>query len=204
MERCSIACGWSSSLSLCIPRIACTQRYVHTPASPPPPLNLGSREICAFAFVFFIKPTILNQMDITTDGFGFMLAFGDLTHVPFTYGLQARYLAFHPVSLGPVRTAAIVGLELLGLWIFRDSNNEKGNFRAGRNPKSTSTPLPRVAMLRKGLIRSSACLDLTFMETESGSKLLTSGWWGLSRHPVRSPHFCDYPPADGCRIISAT
>jgi hypothetical protein len=27
-------------------------------------------------------------MDITTDGFGFMLAFGDLAWVPFTYTLQ--------------------------------------------------------------------------------------------------------------------
>eukprot|EP00964_Phaeocystis_antarctica_P106704 scaffold71517_cov55-Phaeocystis_antarctica.AAC.5 len=29
-------------------------------------------------------------MDITTDGFGYMLAFGDLAWVPFTYSLQAR------------------------------------------------------------------------------------------------------------------
>lgn len=35
---------------------------------------------------------ILTTMDITTDGFGFMLAFGDLSWVPFTYTLQARYL----------------------------------------------------------------------------------------------------------------
>ena len=31
---------------------------------------------------------ILTTMDITTDGFGFMLAFGDLVWVPFTYSLQ--------------------------------------------------------------------------------------------------------------------
>ena len=31
---------------------------------------------------------ILTTMDITTDGFGFMLAFGDLAWVPFTYTLQ--------------------------------------------------------------------------------------------------------------------
>lgn len=77
-------------------------------------------------------------MDITTDGFGFMLAFGDLTWLPFTYGLQARYLAFHPVALGPVWTAAILGMEALGFYIFRVSNNEKGEFRKGKNPKSGS------------------------------------------------------------------
>lgn len=25
--------------------------------------------------------------------------------------------------------------------------------------------------------------DLKYMTTAKGSKLLTSGWWGLSRHP---------------------
>ena len=36
------------------------------------------------------RQAILTTMDITTDGFGFMLAFGDLSWVPFTYSLQAR------------------------------------------------------------------------------------------------------------------
>ena len=34
--------------------------------------------------------SVLTTMDITTDGFGFMLVFGDLCWVPFTYGIQAR------------------------------------------------------------------------------------------------------------------
>ncbi|ODN79893.1 hypothetical protein L202_03785 [Cryptococcus amylolentus CBS 6039] len=104
--------------------------------------------------------TILNQMDITTDGFGFMLAFGDLVWVPFTYGLQARFLAFHPTYLSPLATAAIVAIELSGMYIFRVANNEKATFRSGKNPK-----------------------NLEFMQTERGTKLITSGWWGRSRHP---------------------
>lgn len=83
-------------------------------------------------------------MDITTDGFGFMLSVGDLTWVPFIYSLQARYLAFMPVELGVVATAAIVGFNLFGYWIFRDSNGEKNDFRSGKNPKSE---LPRVFRL---------------------------------------------------------
>lgn len=35
-----------------------------------------------------LAQSILTTMDITTDGFGFMLAFGDLAWVPFTYSLQ--------------------------------------------------------------------------------------------------------------------
>lgn len=41
-------------------------------------------------------PAPAPPQDITTDGFGFMLAFGDLAWVPFTYSLQARVLVDHP------------------------------------------------------------------------------------------------------------
>jgi delta14-sterol reductase len=75
-------------------------------------------------------------MDITTDGFGFMLSVGDLAWVPFVYSLQARYLAFKPVELGPLWTAVIFLVNLSGYYIFRDANGEKNNFRNGRNPKS--------------------------------------------------------------------
>jgi delta14-sterol reductase len=75
-------------------------------------------------------------MDITTDGFGFMLAFGDLVFVPFTYGLQARYLAFNPIDLGLPACAAIIAVKLLGVWAFKGANIEKFDFRNGRNPKS--------------------------------------------------------------------
>ena len=34
------------------------------------------------------QPAIFTTMDITTDGFGFMLSVGDLVWVPFTYSLQ--------------------------------------------------------------------------------------------------------------------
>ena len=57
--------------------------------------------VCAFHALYvwdalWSEKAILTTMDITTDGFGFMLTFGDLTWVPFTYSLQARYLVDHP------------------------------------------------------------------------------------------------------------
>lgn len=96
--------------------------------------------VLCFQFLYvadglYNEPALFTTMDITTDGFGFMLAIGDLAWVPFTYSLQARYLAFHPVELGPMGTAAIIGVNLLGYWIFRTANNEKNEFRSGRNPK---------------------------------------------------------------------
>lgn len=47
-------------------------------------------------------------MDIVHDGFGFMLAFGDLAWVPFTYGLQAMFLVVHPQSLSTLGAAGII------------------------------------------------------------------------------------------------
>ncbi|KAH7882772.1 ERG4/ERG24 ergosterol biosynthesis protein [Phlebopus sp. FC_14] len=106
------------------------------------------------------EPAIFTTMDITTDGFGFMLAVGDLTWVPFVYSLQARYLVFNPVELGLASTLAILALNLAGYYIFRAANGEKNDFRNGRNPK-----------------------NLKYFTTAKGSKLITSGWWGRSRHP---------------------
>ncbi|KAH8104481.1 ERG4/ERG24 ergosterol biosynthesis protein [Cristinia sonorae] len=106
------------------------------------------------------EPAIFTTMDITTDGFGYMLSVGDLVWVPFVYSLQARYLVFNQVELGPVWTAIVLVVNFTGYYIFRQSNGEKNDFRNGKNPK-----------------------NLKFMTTASGSKLITSGWWGRSRHP---------------------
>ena len=110
----------------------------------------------------WMEPAILTTMDITTDGFGFMLAFGDLVWVPFIYSLQARYLSVYPVHLGISGTLAVLAVQGLGYYIFRSANNEKNRFRT--NPDD-----PKVA-------------HLEYIETASGSKLLVSGWWGTARH----------------------
>ncbi len=75
-------------------------------------------------------------MDIPTDGFGFMLAVGDLLWVPFVYSLQARYLVSHQVELGPVWCAIVLVVNFTGYYIFRSANGEKNDFRNGKNPKS--------------------------------------------------------------------
>lgn len=57
------------------------------------------------------QEAILTTMDLMHDGFGFMLAFGDLVWVPFTYTLQAYYLVEHPNPLGLPALAAIITLK---------------------------------------------------------------------------------------------
>lgn len=116
-------------------------------------------------------------MDITTDGFGYMLAVGDLSWVPFTYSLQARYLAFEHVELGGVGTGIVVLVAFTGYWIFRNANGEKNEIRNGRNPRSMSFLQDRVHGA------NSLATDLVWMSTKRGTKLLISGWWGRSRHP---------------------
>lgn len=105
----------------------------------------------------------LTMMDITTDGFGFMLCFGDLTWVPFTYTLQAKYLASHPVYLHPAALLFCTLLVVVGYLIFRGANTEKNRFRS--NPSD-----PRVAHLK-------------VMKTSKGKSLIISGYWGICRHP---------------------
>lgn len=104
---------------------------------------------------------ILTTMDITTDGFGFMLAFGDLAWVPFTYSLQARYLVDQDPFLPWPALLGIVGVNALGYAVFRGANGQKDAFR--RDPDA-----PGVS-------------HLAFLQTRRGTKLLTSGWWGMAR-----------------------
>uniref|UniRef100_UPI00398EDC5E delta(14)-sterol reductase TM7SF2 isoform X2 n=1 Tax=Pristiophorus japonicus TaxID=55135 RepID=UPI00398EDC5E len=109
------------------------------------------------------EEAVLTTMDIVNDGFGFMLAFGDLTWVPFTYSLQAHFLVSHPQELAVSTAIAIVLLNALGYFIFRSANSQKNTFR--RNPSD-----PKVA-------------ELETIPTATGRQLLVSGWWGLVRHP---------------------
>lgn len=109
--------------------------------------------------VLFEK-AILTTMDITTDGFGFMLAFGDLAWVPSVYGLQARFLVSHAEhGLDGYPLLAVTLLMALGYTIFRGANLTKDRFRS--DPSSVP--------------------HIEWMPTKRGTKLMVSGWWGLAR-----------------------
>uniref|UniRef100_A0A3Q2ECN1 Delta(14)-sterol reductase TM7SF2 n=1 Tax=Cyprinodon variegatus TaxID=28743 RepID=A0A3Q2ECN1_CYPVA len=109
------------------------------------------------------EEAVLTTMDIVHDGFGFMLVFGDLAWVPFTYSLQASFLVVHPQTLSLLKAAVIVALNGVGYYIFRKSNSQKNQFR--RDPTHPSVS------------------GLETIATATGKRLLVSGWWGLVRHP---------------------
>ncbi|KAJ5155468.1 hypothetical protein N7492_008271 [Penicillium capsulatum] len=104
----------------------------------------------------------LTMRDITTDGFGFMLVFGDLVWVPFLYSTQCRYLSVFPVSMTTLQTVLASLCFVVGLYIFRAANAQKILFR-------TRPADPRVSRL-------------AYIQTKRGPRLLTAGWWGVSRH----------------------
>ncbi|KAG8438004.1 hypothetical protein GDO86_008622 [Hymenochirus boettgeri] len=124
--------------------------------------------VCGFQALYVMdalwhEEAILTTMDIVHDGFGFMLAFGDLCWVPFTYSLQGYFLVRHPQELDIPVAVGIVLLNAVGYIVFRESNSQKNTFR--RNPAD-----PRVARLET-------------IPTATGKRLLVSGWWGIVRHP---------------------
>lgn len=110
----------------------------------------------------YAESRVLSMMDIITDGLGFMLTFGDIVWVPFLYSTQCRYLAVHPVHLGKFGLVSVCLVFALGLQIFRASNRQKNVFRTRPDDPSV-----------KGL---------SYIQTKRGTRLLTAGWWGTSRH----------------------
>ncbi len=128
-----------------------------------PMLLVTTFQLLYVADYFFHEEAILSTWDIRRERFGWMLCWGDLVWVPFTYTLQAYYLVDHPHELSWAATVAIVALNLAGYTIFRGTNIQKHRFRLdpaatvwGRKPE--------------------------YIRTAQGGLLLMSGWWGLARH----------------------
>jgi len=109
------------------------------------------------------EETILTTMDIAYENFGFMLTFGDLAWVPFTYSLQALFLVNHLHHIPLWGAGLILLINIGGYFIFRQVNLQKHNFTFdaekpiwGKKPE--------------------------FIKTQRGTRLLASGFWSWSRH----------------------
>lgn len=111
----------------------------------------------------YYESAILSTMDITTEGFGFMLAMGDLGWVPFTYSLQALHLVEHDPAMPTWYYAAVAAFGVLAYAAFRGSNGQKDKFR-------------RLYKTNPELFE-----NLESMPTKRGTRLITGGWWGICR-----------------------
>lgn len=150
--------GW-----LMINLVFLTEAYQRSGSFPPALTMVVAFQALYVADALWFEDAILTTMDIITDGFGFMLVFGDLVWVPFLYCLQTRFLQEHGNSLPWYCLTGIAILNMIGYTIFRGSNSQKNEFR--KNPYN-----PDLAHLET-------------IPTSTGKKLLVSGWWGMCRKP---------------------
>ncbi len=131
-------------------------------------LSVSMILVCVFqlfyvADFYFFESAMLSTWDINYENYGFMLAFGFVVWMPFTFSLQSQYLVTHEVALPTWAIPLVVVLNFAGYYVFRTSNLQKHSFR--------TDPEARIWGKKP-----------TFIATKRGTKLLTSGWWGLSRH----------------------
>ncbi|KAI8819060.1 ergosterol biosynthesis ERG4/ERG24 [Chytriomyces cf. hyalinus JEL632] len=121
---------------------------------------------------FYNEDWYLRTIDICHDHFGFYLAWGDSVWLPFMYTLQTHYLVRNPVDLSLPYFCAVAALGLFGYYIFRTVNNQKNLVRKTNGDcKIWGKP---ATFIRTKFITSDG-------KTHE-SLLLTSGFWGVSRH----------------------
>ncbi|KDP35309.1 hypothetical protein JCGZ_09468 [Jatropha curcas] len=108
---------------------------------------------------FFYEEYMTSTWDIIAERLGFMLVFGDLVWIPFTFSIQGWWLLGNKVELTMAAVIANCFVFLIGYLVFRGANKQKHVFK--KNPKALiwGKP-PRVV----------------------GGKLLASGYWGIARH----------------------
>ncbi|MCB1136574.1 MAG: hypothetical protein KDK78_09920 [Chlamydiia bacterium] len=121
---------------------------------------------------FWNETWYLRTIDICHDHFGWMLAWGDCVWLPYMYTLQCFYLAYHPVDLPLWHATLVAGLGLSGYLLFRSVNAQKDYFRRTDGKAKIWGKIPSYV---------SASYTASNGTTRQ-SKLLTSGWWGMSRH----------------------
>lgn len=111
-------------------------------------------------------------MDIAHDRAGFYICWGCLVWVPSTYTSPGMYLVNHPVNLGPQLAISILLAGILCIYINYDCDRQRQEFRRTNGKASVWGKAPSKIV---------ANYQTTKGETKT-SLLLTSGWWGFSRH----------------------
>lgn len=112
---------------------------------------------------FWFEEAMLSTWDINHENYGFMLTFAFTTWMPFNFSLQSQYLVYQDPTLPIWAIVLLCILNLGGYYVFRTANLQKHHFRGTPGTKIWGR-------------------DPEFIETARGTRLLASGWWGLSRH----------------------
>ncbi|ORZ08679.1 ergosterol biosynthesis ERG4/ERG24 [Absidia repens] len=125
---------------------------------------------------------IPTSWDIFYEKDGFMLIFWNMAGVPFTYCYASVYLLKTEMTTGtPITHSVFYNIFLFTLllgayYVFDTGNSQKNRFRMEQNGSyMVRNAFPQLPW---GHIKNP-----TFIKTEHGNLLLTSGWWGVARKP---------------------
>ncbi|KAI8378717.1 ergosterol biosynthesis ERG4/ERG24 [Choanephora cucurbitarum] len=125
---------------------------------------------------------IPTSWDMFFEKDGFMLIFWNMAGVPFTYGYSSIYLMKYDLTTGtPIThswayTATIFAVLLFAYFVFDTANAQKNRFRMEQN--GSYFDRNAFPQLPWGRIKNP-----TYIKTENGNLLLTSGWWKYARKP---------------------
>ncbi|KAM3300415.1 hypothetical protein ACQJBY_041433 [Aegilops geniculata] len=108
---------------------------------------------------FIHEEFMTSTWDIIAERLGFMLVFGDLVFIPFTFTIQGWWLLGNKVELPLLASVANCIIFLIGYLVFRGANKQKHLFK--KDPKAPIWGKPPKVV---------------------GGKLLVSGYWGIARH----------------------
>lgn len=119
---------------------------------------------------FWWETGYFNTLDITLDRAGYYICWGCLVFVPAFYTYTCYYLANHPAQISLLIGGIIFILGLYFIWKNYEVDAEKEAFKADNKTEIWGKPAKymNVEYEKDGEKRK--------------SKLLTSGWWGASRH----------------------
>jgi 7-dehydrocholesterol reductase len=117
---------------------------------------------------FFWETGYFNTLDITLDRAGYYICWGCIVFVPAFYTFASYYLANNPSKI-PLSVGAIfLALGIAFIWLNYDVDAQKEAFKKDN----------------AAMIWGKKAEYIT--DTDAGGKgrrkLLTSGWWGVSRH----------------------
>lgn len=119
---------------------------------------------------FFWETGYFNTLDITLDRTGYYICWGCLVFVPAFYTFTTYYLINHPPSISNFVAIFILLLGILFIYLNYDVDRQKEEFK--KDDKTIIWGKPAEYIIAK--YRKDG--------EEKESKLLTSGWWGVSRH----------------------
>jgi len=128
----------------------------------------------AFYFVYLtnyfqFEYGMVYTWDIIAERFGWMLVWGDYTLVPFFYSIPGWYLVDRVEPMAAWQIAALVALYILGIVLFRGSNEQKHQFKQNPGVHIWGKPAESI-----------------------DGKLLISGFWGVGRKLNYTGELCMY------------